>query len=167
MTSLYSALRRVSMMGLFVLAGCTATERAEEAELAQRALVGLTKSNLLACAGTPDRTSGGGDFEVLTYESRRLGTPVDTNTQVFTNSTRSSVVAGTTSGSRISARNPVTREIRSDYCEAAFTVIDGTVTDVRYRSPGGFRIAGFGTQHSGCADIVASCVGEIRDGIEE
>ena len=148
-----------STAALCLLAACTATERAEEAELAQQALVGLPKSTLLTCAGTPDRTRGGGDFEVLTYESRRTGTPLDDNVQVFTNNTRSSVVSGGITGSRLTTGSPVRQEIQSDYCEASFTVVDGTVTDVTYRSPSGFRIAGFGTQYSGCADIVASCLG--------
>lgn len=149
--------------GLCLLAAaCTASERAEEAEVAQQAIVGISRTQLLACAGTPDRSRQIVDGEVLTYESQRVGRPIDAGTPVFTNSTRSSVVSGSTAGAAFGSPSPIERDIRSDYCEASFTIIDGTVTSVDYRSPGGFRIAGFGTQHSECADIVASCLDQFR-----
>lgn len=150
-----------------LVAGCTATQRADDAELAQQAIVGMSRSDLLSCAGTPDRSREIVNGEILTYESLRQDRPIDAHTPVFTNSTRSGVLSGTTTGGGFGASSTIERNIRSDYCEASFTVINGTVTSVDYRSPGGFRIGGFGTRHSECADIVASCLDQFRAGISQ
>lgn len=62
----------VSLIIILIVAGCSNARRTERAELAQRAkteLVGLTKIELLTCAGVPVRSTTEGDFEFMSYGS--------------------------------------------------------------------------------------------------
>lgn len=49
-----------------VVAGCS-VQRAYVAQKARSSLVGITKSELLSCAGAPARSGSTEDMEVLTY----------------------------------------------------------------------------------------------------
>ncbi|WP_176581458.1 hypothetical protein [Azospirillum ramasamyi] len=53
------------------LAGC-ANQAADEALLAQTALVGMSKETLLSCAGVPQRQATVGNQEFFTYRSSRI-----------------------------------------------------------------------------------------------
>jgi hypothetical protein len=62
----------VSLIVLVTLASCSHARRSARAELAQQAetdLVGLTKVNLLTCAGVPERSTTEGGLEFLSYRS--------------------------------------------------------------------------------------------------
>ena len=58
------------------VAGCSHARRAERAELAERAkteLVGLSKTELLTCAGVPVRSAAENGLEFLSYGSSSYG----------------------------------------------------------------------------------------------
>jgi len=62
----------VSLIVLVPLASCSRARRADRAELAQQAktqLVGLSKIELLTCAGVPVRSTTEGGLEFLSYGS--------------------------------------------------------------------------------------------------
>ena len=62
----------VSLIVLATAAGCSHARRTERAELAQRAkteLIGLSKTELLTCAGVPVRSTTEGDLEFMSYGS--------------------------------------------------------------------------------------------------
>jgi len=66
----------VSLIVLFTVAGCSNTRRTERAELAQRAkteLVGLSKTELLTCAGVPARSTTEGGQEFMSYGASSYG----------------------------------------------------------------------------------------------
>jgi PBP1b-binding outer membrane lipoprotein LpoB len=61
---------------LVTVAGCSNSRRTERAELSQRAkteLVGLSKIELLTCAGVPVRSAAEGVLEFLSYGSSSYG----------------------------------------------------------------------------------------------
>jgi hypothetical protein len=55
----------------FLVAGC-ASQQADQAAFAQKALVGMPKERLLACAGAPDKMATADATEYYTYTSQRL-----------------------------------------------------------------------------------------------
>lgn len=62
----------VSLVIIFTVAGCSNARRTERAEVAQRAkieLIGLTKVELLTCAGVPVRSTTEGGLEFMSYGS--------------------------------------------------------------------------------------------------
>ena len=61
---------------LVTVAGCSHSRRTERAELAQRArteLLGLSKIELLTCAGVPVRSAAEGTLEFLSYGPSSYG----------------------------------------------------------------------------------------------
>jgi len=71
-TWLFMGVITVSM----AVAGCSHARRTERAELAQRAqleLVGLSKTEVLTCAGVPVRSTTEGEMEFLTYATSSRG----------------------------------------------------------------------------------------------
>ena len=66
----------ILMIVLLTTASCSSARRAERAELAERAkteLVGLSKIELLICAGVPVRTATEGGLEFMSYGSSSHG----------------------------------------------------------------------------------------------
>lgn len=130
------------MKSTIILALCGLTlcacafQRAEIASKAQTELVGMTKADLLTCAGVPLRQERLGDLEFLTYAGGgdSVGSAVATET-----SSTSAVVAG----------NATHR-----YCEATFVLKDGIVKKVNYQG----RTGGLLTKGEQCAFIVENCV---------
>lgn len=60
----------VSITLIPLLAAC-ANPRADQALAAQRTLVGMSKQDLLSCAGVPDRSATINNIDYFTYSSRR------------------------------------------------------------------------------------------------
>jgi hypothetical protein len=66
----------VLLIVLLTTAGCSHARRADRAELAQRAqteLVGLSKIELLTCAGVPVRSTIEGELEFMSYGASSYG----------------------------------------------------------------------------------------------
>ena len=147
-------LRHAALAGIafLVLNGCSEREaRQQQALVAQNELVGLSQARLLSCAGTPARSRSNGNTQYLTYQSAGMAADEAASIGAFGGS------AGTAMGI-----NPVnagvgqpigTSALDPNYCEATFTVVDGRVAEVRYRTSGGY----FRTAQ--CSDIVAPCMG--------
>jgi hypothetical protein len=73
---LYTKTIVVSLIILFTVGGCSHARRADRAELAQRAkmeLVGLSKTELLTCAGVPLRSAIEDEQEFMSYGGSSYG----------------------------------------------------------------------------------------------
>ncbi|MFE0752813.1 hypothetical protein ACFW16_02580 [Inquilinus sp. NPDC058860] len=148
-------LRHAALAGIafLVLNGCSDREaRQQQALTAQSDLVGLSEARLLSCAGTPSRSRSTGNTHYLTYQSAGMAADEAASVGGFGGGS-----AGTAMGV-----NPVNRGVGMpigtsaldpNYCEATFTLVDGRVAEVRYRTSGGY----FRTAQ--CSDIVAPCMG--------
>lgn len=130
------------MRGLFVLAllasvlaGC-AVQRAQTAARGRSELVGMTKGELLSCAGVPARQDRADGLEFLTYTSGgdSVGTAVASQTSPST-----AVAVGK------SARR---------YCEATFVLRNEIVERINYQG----RTGGLLTQGEQCAFVVENCL---------
>lgn len=131
-------MQRALLFILLVLAGFSgcAIQRAGMASRAQSELVGMSKKDLLSCAGVPLRQERVDALEFLTYAGGgdSVGVAVGTLT-----SPSSAVAAGK------SARR---------YCEATFVLKDGIVQRVNYQG----RTGGLLTKGEQCAFIIENCL---------
>jgi len=131
----------VALPLLLLLAACggSASQLASEAPAR---LTGMSKGDLLACAGRPDRTRIDGGRELLVYETTDA---IGADEGVFTDSTRT--------GSGLSV--PFTQQLSSDFCEASFVLRDGRVESLTYRGPSTSRI---GRPFGACYALVQGCL---------
>jgi hypothetical protein len=136
---------------LTVLCGC-AVQRAETAKSAKVAMVGMTKEQVLACAGPPAGKAAEGSTEVWSYPSG--------NGAVSTYSTASTTSQGTAFGtSRFATAYGTTSGWGVSHSQQRFCVVNvvmtgGTVAAVNYNGPTG----GLLTQGEQCAFAVQNCV---------
>lgn len=114
--------------------GCAAQQRAETAKRAQTELVGISKGDLLACAGAPIRTASSGDTEVFTYVGGG-----------------DSVIAG---GGGASSAGGGVATVQRRYCEVTFVIRSGRVEKVNYAG----RTGGLVTEGEQCAFVVQNCI---------
>jgi hypothetical protein len=103
---------------------------------AQRELLGMSKKELLSCAGTPHRQDRVEDWEYLTY-----------------------VGGGNSNGDASAVQTPPStapgpRASNQPYCEATFLVKDGVVARVNYQS----RTGGVTTKGEPCEFLIEKCV---------
>ena len=120
----------------FIFTGCAAQQRAQIATRAQTELIGMSKKELLTCAGVPLRQERIDDLEFLSFAGGgdNLGAGVATNTSPTT------AVAVGRSAHR--------------YCEATIVFQNGVVQKVNYQG----RTGGFLTKGEQCAFIVENCL---------
>lgn len=121
---------------LLAVVGCAAQQRAEIATRAQGELVGMSKKDLLSCAGVPQRQERVDDLEFLTFS----GGGDSVGGAVVTQTSPSTAVATGRSTRR--------------YCEATFVLKDAVVQKVNYQG----RTGGLLTKGEQCAFIVENCV---------
>jgi len=133
--------------------GCSSPE-ADRAQTARRVLVGIPKSTLLDCAGPPQTVRSDGSVEFLTYSSDPR--PAGGASSGASGSLRSGDQArprglrGTTDVAALDT-------VRSDYCEARFTVVNGRVSDVTYSS-----LSGIGDRrYERCYRIISGCLNRV------
>lgn len=147
-----------SLAAALTLGGC-ATERADQALQAQQALVGLSRSALVQCAGDPQRQTRQGGIDYLTYSNEPVasGGAYGPNVGVGVDSSVSDRgIDGTRS-------TQLVEEIRSDYCEVTFSLVGNRVERVTYRTP-----AGFGQRRYGrCLDVVATCLRSVNRAVPQ
>lgn len=110
------------------------------------ALVGMSRSDVLACAGRPDSTRLRGGVETLVYGE---GASPEDSPYVYSDSTRGGGITGGIAGD-----SPIAQGLRNAYCEVVFEIADGRVMDARYRSATGSLTGSPGA----CATIVESCL---------
>jgi len=141
----------IGCLGIAVLAlsGC-ANPRAEQAALAQNALIGISEDTLLSCAGVPDRSRSAGGRDFFTYEVDRI----DSYAYPYPGFAGAGFYRRGYWGGWGWDR-PLATEIRSTYCEATFILENGRVTQINYNTPTG----SLGGSLSQCYDIVQNCMG--------
>ena len=134
------------------MAGC-ATQQTDRARSAQRALVGMSKSALMDCAGTPQSVRGEHPVEYLTYSSD----PRLSGTNYGPSSDLGSGDEPRYRGIDQAADIEVIDQIRSDYCEARFTIVNDRVDRVDYRT-----LSGLSTRrYDQCYYIVSGCLNRV------
>jgi hypothetical protein len=118
---------------------------------AQNDLVGLSEARLLSCAGAPSRSRSTGNTHYLTYQSAGMAADEAASIGAFGGSAGSGMgIEPVNSGV---GQKIGTSALDPNYCEATFTLVDGRVAEVRYRTSGGYL------RTAQCSDIVAPCMG--------
>jgi hypothetical protein len=120
------------VLAALCLSACASHHRASVASRAQTELVGMSKKNLLLCAGVPVRQDRVEDLEFLTYAGGGDST------------TAAVALSRSTAVSKTAHR----------YCEATFVVKDGVVQKVNYQGRTGGRFS----KGEQCAFIVENCL---------
>ncbi len=133
-------MRTITLVMTAVLCAC-ASPQSERAQLAQQALIGMPKAQLLSCAGVPDRSRTEASAEFFTYESNRLYGRGGSTVGVFADSGRV--------GTGLSV--PLATEVQSEICEATFTLEEGRVAALVYNTN---RAGRYGE----CVRMIDSCL---------
>jgi hypothetical protein len=135
----------------YALTGC-AIERAQKANAAKASMIGMQKSEVLACMGVPQSQSTVGDVEVWSYESGNGHT--DNSMFVASNSTSNLNIArtsafGTRQTNSIGAGTTTRRS-----CTINIVMQNEKVSKVNYSGPTG----GLFTKGEQCAYVIENCV---------
>lgn len=128
----------IAAISICLITGCAAQHRAELASRAQTELIGMSKKDLLSCAGVPVRQEKVDDLEFLTY----TGGGDSVGTGYATQTSNSSAIV-------VSKRH-------HRYCEATFILKDGKVDKINYSG----RTGGLATRGEQCAFIVENCLSQ-------
>ena len=140
---------------LLLAAGC-AIHRASVASRAQKEMIGMSKRNLLACAGTPARAAVAGGTEFLTYVSGG-DTVGSVNTYSTGHGSYTYHGGGYGSGTYQSYGGGVVSTERR-YCEVTFVLEDGVVSKINYSG----RTGGLLTKGEQCAFAVENCLDQDK-----
>ncbi|MGA3084039.1 MAG: hypothetical protein ABSE95_04540 [Thermodesulfobacteriota bacterium] len=128
----------IGIISICLISGCAASHRSEIASRAQTELIGMSKKDLLSCAGVPVRQERVDDLEFLTY----TGGGDSVATGYATQTSPSSAVV-------VSKRH-------HRYCEATFILKEGKVEKINYQG----RTGGLITKGEQCAFIVENCLSQ-------
>ncbi|MBP2232826.1 hypothetical protein J2847_006160 [Azospirillum agricola] len=129
-----------ALLAAVLLTGSCANPQAELALRAPTAMIGMSKGDLLACAGVPDRSIANGDTEQLTY--LRQQTLVDRDVDWEPDPWLGSAGVGLW-------RPDVTSFVRTYRCEASITLRQGRIAEMRYNQDRDPTL---------CYPIVGNCV---------
>jgi hypothetical protein len=129
-----------------VLASCM-SERVQLATAAQTRMVGLTKAELLACAGPPHAATSQGDLEILSFD---VGEPAEPGTPAAP----PPAAAARAAGPGQTGASAFHLGLRQKHCVARVTVVDDRVRRVSYVSSAGLPV----TDLERCAGLVEACV---------
>lgn len=130
------------------LAACSQPRVFDRGAPSPTPLIGLSERDILDCAGQPDRSRSRGGMTTLTYGDT-AGVPSDD--YVFSGSTRSG-------GGGLGFDPSLSQSLRADYCEVTFEIVDGRVSDVRYRSSTGSLTGA----HGSCRSVVERCLSRVQ-----
>lgn len=131
--------RRSLVLAVLVPLAACGGPRAEFAEQARTALVGLPEADLYACAGVPEKTVEVGDRRLLAYRRDRTNVTRDVEYDEI----------GVLRAAGIRAIRPeVSYRTASFACEATFTIEDGVVRQVDYNQGRDIQL---------CYQIIANC----------
>jgi len=119
------------LTGALALVCACAPERASQTPAAPSPLTGITRADLLACAGVPDRTAHEGDVELLIY----------------------SAIGRRTNPGEITRFGERRLQEEVYHCEATFTIRNGRVARVVYRG----TTSSLPAKDEACAAIVTGC----------
>ena len=120
-----------------LLLGCAGSKfhRAEVATRAKAELVGMSKKDLLSCAGVPVRSQQVEGIEFLTYVGG------GDNVGYASGGTGSSAAGGVIA-------------MHKRYCEVTFVLKDGKVEKLNYTG----RTGGWATKDEQCAFVIENCL---------
>jgi len=126
--------RIAGLIPALLISACanTGMENSDIAFFAHSQLIGLSKAQILACAGKPAYTDASGDRELLSYSASSGDTTL-----------------------MIGAGGKVLSNVRNS-CDVTYVLRRGYVEDVRFT---GARTGGTFTPDEECAVIVRKCVG--------
>ena len=142
-----------ALLVALTLGGCAADLPPETApDAVGSALGGVSREQLVACAGPPDRVRTVAGREVLVYErGGETGSGTDIGVGLGFGVGSSS---GVGAGIGFSSSSPLRGEAFSDLCEVSVTMIDGAVAGVRYRAESGFG----SRRYTRCREITSRCI---------
>ena len=147
--------RRLPFLGgVLLLAACASELPPETApDTVGAALNGVSRQQLVACAGPPDRVRTVAGREVLVYErggeTARSGTDIGVGLGVGVGSS-----SGVGAGIGFSTSSPLRSQAFSDLCEVSVTIVDGAVAAVRYRAESGVG----SRRYTRCREVTSRCV---------
>lgn len=124
----------IASLAFTFISACT-VQRAQVAQQAKTSLIGMSKAELLSCAGAPVRSESADNIEVLTYTGGGDSTGF--------------LGGGGTNGGGGGA---VSLEHR--YCEVSFILTNGRVSRINYAG----RTGGLLTKGEQCAFVVENCM---------
>lgn len=124
-------------------------QRAEDAAVAKRQLVGLTKEQVFTCMGLPQRKGVVGDTEVWSYNSGNGRTDKTRSSTSLNDASLGSLSAAIGLGSEVSEKR---------YCVVQIVMKAERVQAVHYSGPTG----GFLTDDEQCAFAVRNCLADAR-----
>jgi hypothetical protein len=127
----------VAVTALLSLPGCANNkfQRAEVARTAQTQMIGMSRHDLLMCAGVPIREVKDGNTDFMAYSGGGDSTGVATG--VRNGSVGTAVVSS-----------------KHRYCEVTFALEEDKIVKVEYAG----RTGGYATSGEQCAFVVANCV---------
>jgi hypothetical protein len=127
----------VTAMALFSLTGCANNkfQRAQVARTAQTQMIGMSRHDLLMCAGVPIREVKDGNTDFMAYSGGGDST-------------------GVAAGVRNGAVGTAVVSSKHRYCEVTFALEEDKVVKVEYTG----RTGGYATSGEQCAFVVANCV---------
>jgi hypothetical protein len=128
--------RSLGVLVALAASGCAVQQRAAVANKAQTQMVGMSKTELLSCAGVPVRQAQADDLEFFTYTGGGDSTSV--------------AYGGTTSRRTTYAFGKRMQR----YCEVTFVLRAGVVERVNYNG----RTGGALSRGEQCAFVVENCV---------
>lgn len=138
-----------TLAAMALLAGCLGGSGPTEAETRQQ-LTGISQAQLLGCAGVPDRSRVDGGVEYMSYESS-----VMVSDQAAGFGLSSGFGVGTGVGVGFGLETPIgDQAVRSNYCEANFTIVGGQVAEVNFNTAGGYG------RFDQCRSLVAACLAQ-------
>ncbi|HYG87793.1 MAG TPA: hypothetical protein VD978_16155 [Azospirillum sp.] len=130
-----------------MLAGCAEGPRAQLAQQAQTALVGMPKSQLLSCAGVPTRQATADGREFFTYVHGSGFAAGGPSTSIGIGGGSGNVGVGLGFGF------PLFGGGSSGFCEATFILQNDVVQQVNYSA---------GSYLPDCGSIVQNCMGAAQ-----
>ena len=139
-------MRRLVPAALAVLLASCMSERVQLATAAQTRMIGLTKAELLACAGPPHEVTSQGDLEILSFDP---GEPAEPGGPPVPQATIGRAVppGQTAAGFHLN-------QLRQKHCIARVTVVGDRVRRVSYVSSAGLPVH----ELERCAPVVEACV---------
>jgi hypothetical protein len=122
-------------VSILSMSGCK-YNRVKVAEKAKIELIGMSKNELLSCAGVPDKAISSNDIEFLSYRS---GGETSYSANTFYGYNTTTLINS-----------------RTRFCDITITLKNDTVQSVKYSG----KTGGLLTKGEQCAYVLENCVGE-------
>jgi hypothetical protein len=145
----------ILLLALLLLSAACTIQHSFVASRGESELLGMSKQNLLACAGAPARTAIFEGIEVFTYTGGEDTVGYAPTSTGGRDSTSGTYASGTASGNANNTSQPDTGgKSAHRYCEVIFVLKNDVVDSVNYIGPTG----GLLTKGEQCAVVVKNCL---------